>query len=70
MNKEQIKGTAKNVFGKVQERAGEMIGSKEQQIKGLQNQTSGKNEKYLGDGKEAIQDLSKRPLTNKESNRV
>ena len=47
MNKDQIKGTAKNIAGKVQENAGKIIGSTEQQIKGLQKQTAGKIEKTV-----------------------
>ena len=35
MNKDQVKGVANDVAGKVQEEAGKLIGSKEQQIKGL-----------------------------------
>ncbi len=32
MNKDQVKGAAKDVVGKVQEEAGKLVGSKEQQI--------------------------------------
>ena len=42
MNKDQVKGVAKDVAGKVQEQTGKMVGSKEQQIKGLSKQVSGK----------------------------
>jgi uncharacterized protein YjbJ (UPF0337 family) len=33
MNKDQIKGTAKEIVGKVQEEAGKLVGSDKQQIK-------------------------------------
>jgi len=35
MNKDQVKGTVKEVAGKVQQEARKLVGSKEQQIKGL-----------------------------------
>ncbi len=40
MNKEQVKGVAKDVAGKVQEQAGKLVGSKEQQIAGPQSRIS------------------------------
>jgi len=45
----------------VQERAGQLVGSKEQQVKGLGKQISGKAEKKLGDAKEVIKDSRKHP---------
>jgi len=59
MNKEQIKGTAKDVAGKVQQKTGEVIHSPEQQAKGLAKQVEGKAEKAVGDVKEAIHDANK-----------
>ena len=59
MNKNQVKGVAKNVAGKVQEQAGKLVGSKEQQIKGLAKQIAGKTQKGVGDVKEAVKDLTK-----------
>jgi len=59
MNKNQIKGAAKDLAGKVQEEAGKLIGNKEQQVKGLGKQLSGKAEKIYGDAKEAIKDANK-----------
>lgn len=54
MNKNQVKGAAKDIAGKVQEEVGKMSGSKEQQVKGLNKQISGKAEKAYGDVKAAI----------------
>lgn len=54
MNKNQIDGALKNVAGKVQEEVGKLVGSKEQQAKGLGKQISGKTEKTYGDAKETI----------------
>ncbi len=59
MNKDQVKGVAKDVAGKVQEEAGKLVGSKEQQVKGLAKQISGKTQKGVGDVKEAVKDLAK-----------
>ena len=41
MNKDQVKGKAKDVAGKVQEKAGELTGSEEQQVKGEAKQVEG-----------------------------
>ncbi len=59
MNKDQVKGVAKNIAGKVQEQAGKVVGSKEQQVKGLSKQISGKAQKNLGDAEETIENLVK-----------
>ena len=60
MNKDQVKGKAKDVAGKVQEKAGEAMGSEEQQAKGLAKQVEGKTQKSVGDAKELLKDASKR----------
>ncbi len=54
MNKDQIKGTIKNVEGKLQEAAGKVVGNKEQQIKGVSKQVVGKTEQKYGDAKEVL----------------
>ena len=59
MNKDQVKGTAKDVAGKVQEEAGKLVGSKEQQAKGLAKQVAGKAQNGVGDVKEVIKDSTK-----------
>lgn len=59
MNKDQVKGVARDVAGKVQEQAGKLVGSKEQQAKGLAKQVSGKVQKGVGDVREAVKDLAK-----------
>jgi uncharacterized protein YjbJ (UPF0337 family) len=60
MNKDQVKGVAKDIAGKVQEKAGKLVGSKEQQVKGLGKQISGQAEKTFGDAKEAVKNAGKR----------
>lgn len=59
MNKDQVKGMAKGIAGKVQQQVGKLVGSKEQQIKGLGKQISGNAEKTYGDAKEVIKDGNK-----------
>ena len=60
MNKDQVKGAAKDVVGKVQQEAGKLVGSKEQQIKGLSKQISGKAQKGVGDVEQSVKDIDKR----------
>jgi uncharacterized protein YjbJ (UPF0337 family) len=59
MNKDQVQGTAKNFAGIVQEETGKLIGSKTQQLKGLQKQVQGKADVSLGNAEEVIQDVKK-----------
>ena len=59
MNKDQVKGATKDLAGKVQEKAGKLVGSKEQQIKGLSKQISGKVQQGVGDVKQAAEKLNK-----------
>lgn len=59
MNKDQVKGAAKDVAGKVQQQAGKLVGSEKQQAKGLAKQVAGKVQKGVGDVKEAIKYATK-----------
>ena len=56
MNKDQVKGTAKDIGGKAQQKVGELTGSEKQQIKGLKNQAEGKIQKGVGNVKDALDD--------------
>ncbi len=60
MNKHHVKGTMKDMAGKVQERVGAMTGNEKQQLKGLTKQAEGKIEKVAGDVKQAATDANKR----------
>ena len=60
MNKDQLKGGAKALAGKIQQAAGKLTGSKEQQAKGLSKQVGGKLQKGAGDTEESVKDLNKR----------
>lgn len=59
MNKDQVKGAARDLGGKVQEEAGKLLGNKQQQAKGLQNQIAGKVQQNIGNLKEAVRDAGK-----------
>ncbi|TCS35991.1 uncharacterized protein YjbJ (UPF0337 family) [Paucimonas lemoignei] len=54
MNKDQIKGKAKDLAGKVQEQAGRAVGNESQQAKGLAKQAAGKTQEGFGDAKETV----------------
>jgi uncharacterized protein YjbJ (UPF0337 family) len=58
MNENQIKGTAKDIAGKVQETAGEVVGSNTQQAKGLAKQVEGKAQKAAGDVQDVAEDIA------------
>ena len=47
MNKDQVKGTAKDAAGKVQREAGEAFGSQKHQAKGAAKQAEGKTQKPM-----------------------
>ena len=60
MNKNQVKGTLKDVAGKVQEKAGQLVGSAEQQRKGVHKQVQGKTQKAAGDLQEVVKDATEK----------
>ena len=53
MNKDQMKGSAKKVAGKVQNKAGKAVGSEKHQAKGLLKEVAGAFQKGYGDGRES-----------------
>ena len=58
MNTNQVHGTFRNFVGQCQERAGKLLGSNRQQLRGLQRQVLGKAEIKLGN----FQDAAKRTV--------
>lgn len=48
MNRDQVKGRAKEVAGKVQRKVGEALGSTRQQVKGFAKQMEGKVQGFVG----------------------
>lgn len=56
MNKDQVKGAAKQVVGKAQAKAGRLAKSRKQQIKGAAKQAAGKVQKTYGDARQEVLD--------------
>jgi len=54
MNRNQVKGAAKSVAGKVKQKVGELTGSKTQQAKGAAKQVEGKVQRGAGNVEEAL----------------
>ena len=54
MNRNQMKGAAKNVAGKVQQKLGELTGNKTQQAKGIAKQMQGNVQRGAGNVEEAL----------------
>ena len=54
MNRNQMKGAAKDVAGKVQQKFGELTGNKTQQAKGVAKQVQGKVQRGAGNVEEAL----------------
>jgi uncharacterized protein YjbJ (UPF0337 family) len=59
MNRDQVKGTAKDIAGKVQRKVGEITGTPEQQIKGGAKQVEGKVQRGVGDAEQAADRANK-----------
>jgi uncharacterized protein YjbJ (UPF0337 family) len=57
MNKDQIKGSAKDIAGKAQRKVGELTGNEDQQAEGLARQGEGKAQKGAGNVKDAADSL-------------
>jgi len=60
MNRDQVKGKAKDIAGKVQQKVGEATGSTTQQVKGFAKQVEGKVQKGAGDAAEGLRDADKK----------
>jgi uncharacterized protein YjbJ (UPF0337 family) len=51
VNKDQVKGAAKQLAGRVQEKAAKLTKSRKQQVKGVAKQAAGKVQKAYGDAR-------------------
>jgi uncharacterized protein YjbJ (UPF0337 family) len=51
MNRDQAKGHAKDIGGKVRQKVGKLTGNRSQQAKGMANRAGGKLQKAAGDAK-------------------
>ena len=60
MNRDQVKGKAKDIAGKVQQKVGEVTGNTSQQVKGVAKQVEGKVQKGLGDANKALKDADRK----------
>lgn len=60
MNKDHVKGSAKEVAGKVQAGVGKAVGNKEQEVKGHIRQGEGKAQQVVGDAKDLVKDATRR----------
>ncbi len=54
MNRDQVKGAAKDVTGKIQRKFGELTGNETQQAKGAVKQVEGKVQKGAGNVEQAL----------------
>jgi len=59
LNKDQIKGKAKGIAGKIEERAGKLVGNQELEIKGVKREVDGQVEEHLGNLKEVVKNVRK-----------
>jgi uncharacterized protein YjbJ (UPF0337 family) len=55
MNRDQVKGTAKDVAGKIQQKVGQLTGNKTQQLKGVAKQVEGNVQKGVGNVEQALE---------------
>ena len=60
MNRDQVKGSVKDVAGKVQRKVGELTGNEKQQVKGAAKQVEGKVQKGVGNVEQALDKADKR----------
>jgi uncharacterized protein YjbJ (UPF0337 family) len=51
MNKDQVKGRAKEVAGKIEKNVGRAVGSSRTEAKGLVKEVAGKIQKTVGDAR-------------------
>jgi uncharacterized protein YjbJ (UPF0337 family) len=60
MNRNQVKGAAKDVAGKVQRKVGELTGNENQQDKGTAKQVEGKVQKGVGNVEQALDEAERK----------
>ena len=54
MNRDQVKGKAKDIAGKVQRKTGQALGNPNMEARGMARQVAGKTQKALGDAAEKL----------------
>jgi uncharacterized protein YjbJ (UPF0337 family) len=60
MDKDEVKGKAKDIAGRVQRQAGEWTGDEENQAKGAAKQVEGKVQNAFGKAKDAVKKSNER----------
>lgn len=60
MNRNQVKGAAKDISGKVQRKVGEMTNDRSAQAEGAAKQVEGKLQKGIGNVQQAAQDADRK----------
>ena len=60
MNRNQVKGAAKDVAGKVQRKVGELTGNGNQRAKGTAKQVEGKVQKGVGNVEQALDEADRK----------
>jgi uncharacterized protein YjbJ (UPF0337 family) len=60
MNRNQVKGAAKDVAGEVQRKVGELTGNENQQAKGAAKQVEGKVQKGVGNVEQTLDKADRR----------
>lgn len=58
MNKDQVKGVAKQVGGEVQQQAGKLTGDVDTTMRGHAREQEGKLQKKVGDAKEVVRNTA------------
>jgi uncharacterized protein YjbJ (UPF0337 family) len=61
MNKDQVKGKLKEAAGETQETFGEVTGNTEHEARGHAKEQEGKAQKKVGDVKEGVKEIFKKP---------
>ncbi|HYF20970.1 MAG TPA: CsbD family protein [Ramlibacter sp.] len=61
MKDEQVKGKAKEIAGETQEHVGRMTGDREQEARGHAREQEGKVEKKVGDLKDGLDKIIRKP---------
>jgi uncharacterized protein YjbJ (UPF0337 family) len=67
VNKDQVAGKAKGMFGKLQSAIGKLTGSKSQRVKGAGKRVAGKAQEALGDVRGAAR---RKPATRRSAGRA
>ena len=69
MDKDRIKGKAKDIAGRVERQAGEWTGDSETQVKGAAKQAEGKVQHAVGKAKDKVRDMKDRAEESRAEDR-